>query len=272
MKYCLKYSTELRFLDSVLQEVDEIEVDYLKLKNLKNFLALHKEQTILINMTNVEYSQEIADKLITLHENYKNFKLFFPFEKEYYPYEELGIPYGYISIASSWADIYGMTYGEHSPSDIFVGFELGFSVAQVAEKLHNQNIQVRCWANIAQRKWESIPAYKSFFIRPEDIRIYDNFVDVCHLHYNTANPNYAKIALEVYRDKHKWFGNLNEFILNLNYDVDSRRIVPAFSQARTKCEGKCFKTGRCAICERAIELTQTMENNDIIVRIDKYFD
>lgn len=107
------------------------------------------------------------------------------------------------------------------------------------------------------------PSFKSFFIRPEDLSIYENFVDT----FEFAHPmGQINTLYEVYAKNQKWYGKLNEIILGYKGEEDSRYILPTFSEIRCGCRKKClYEEGSCTLCDRFVVLEQTFKDNEIIV-------
>lgn len=72
-------------------------------------------------------------------------------------------------------------YSQYNPTDMYICEELGFFLNKISESLHEKNIRVRVFPNICQSSILEIEDIKTFFIRPEDIKIYKEFVDVFEL-------------------------------------------------------------------------------------------
>ena len=149
-------------------------------------------------------------------------------------------------------------------SDIYVVEALCFELDKISKMAKEKDIRLRTYPNIAQAISSEIPALKRFFIRPEDIKDYEPYIDVCEFLYeDTICLNY----LEIYKNKQEWFGNLAEIISGLDTDLDSRYILPRFGETRAKCGKRCFRGDPCHICELIQETAGTLEK--IGVRIEK---
>jgi hypothetical protein len=143
---------------------------------------------------------------------------------------------------------------------------LCFEIDKVAEIAAQYNAQVRVYPNIAQSKWNNTAALKKFFIRPEDIDEYEKYVDVIEF-YNVDKQ--IDIYYDIYKQKKKWFGKLNEIILDFDSDIDNRYIIPRFAEMRIKCGKNCLKGGSCRRCEIIEQLSNTLEESQLVVSIDK---
>lgn len=92
---------------------------------------------------------------------------------------EKGIPYFFSKYFTTIDEVYEAILLQ--PSDMYICEELGFSLDRISKLLHSHNIKVRVFPNICQSSANKIPPIKKFFIRPEDIPLYEQFVDVFEL-------------------------------------------------------------------------------------------
>lgn len=101
---------------------------------------------------------------------------------------------------------------------------------------------------------------RGFFIRPEDIHIYENYIDI--LFFTPISAMYEKTALKTYRDNKRWYGNLKELVLGLESDFDNRLLGDNkdFTLARKVCHHKC---DYCHICDSALYLKDLLKNDKI---------
>lgn len=157
--------------------------------------------------------------------------------------------------------MYGLM--KYNPTDMYICEDLGFSLDKVSEILHKNNIKVRVFPNICQSSFNETDSLRTFFIRPEDIDIYSIFVDVFEL---IADENTQQILYKVYKQQ-KWFGPIKEIIPSFKGELDGRYILDSFGKIRSKCGKKClFKPESCSICDRFIDLAETLKKNDLIVK------
>ena len=151
-------------------------------------------------------------------------------------------------------------------SDIYIVEDLCFELDKVSKIAHENQVQLRIYPNVAQSSWKYTEDIKKFWVRPEDISLYEKYVDVCE--FFGAEKKVVTL-LKIYKDDQKWFGKLNEIILGLKNDIDSRFIVPRFAEKRIKCGKECLKGGKCQMCERVVSLSKTLEDADLMVEIEK---
>ena len=174
----------------------------------------------------------------------------------------VNIPFFFETIVTDWDTLHG--YINMHPTDIYVAEALCFELVSVATILHENNIKVRAFANVGQSAWRRTPALKKFFIRPEDVEIYEPYIDVLEFF---GKENSIETYYKIYAIEKKWFGKLNEVILDLDTDIDSRFLLPSFAERRVNCGKHCLKGRPCQICEVTEQLSATLEKNNLMIKI-----
>ena len=157
-------------------------------------------------------------------------------------------------------------------TDIIITGDVAFNIKKASENAKKNNKSLRCFCNIAQYQWKNTPDIKKFFIRPEDIDLYEDYVDT--IEFNLKHDSSViklNTLYEIYTKDKKWSGKLKEIIDNYYTDDDSRFIIPRFGEKRLDCGRRCLQKGypTCQICDRIIELEKTLKDNDLVVMIDK---
>ena len=201
-----------------------------------------------------------ASMFKALSDKYSNLKLIIDIndEKSLELVQKNEIPFFFSNYANSIDKVHG--YMSYHPTDMYITEELGFSIDKVSTLLHNNNIKVRVFPNICQSNYPKTPSLKTFFIRPEDIHIYSNFVDVFEL---MVSENRQKNIFEIYKNE-KWFGEINEIIPSFKGKFDSKFVLPNFPIVRTQCGKRCmYKPGSCAICDKYMDLAESFEKGQI---------
>lgn len=272
MRYCVPYYKNFKYME----EVDEVIVPYIK--EDVNFIKSLTSKEKLINGTVIIHVQDIVD----FYENecigiFKGLKVNYPevkFKLKFAEYSsvldkffatlvEHEIPFFFEERVRSWDVFHGLI--DIGVSDIYIVEELGFSLNKLGPIAHAKNVSIRCFANVAQSMWERERSIKSFFVRPEDVPIYEPYVDVLEF-FGTSQQIYETLY-RVYAISKKWFGQLNELIIGLDSEVDSRTIPPSmFAKYRTKCEKRCLKGSTCDICNRFVDVAANFEENGLIFK------
>lgn len=266
MKYCADfYGKEVEFLN----EVDEINLNLSKIKDLADldqFCKNHINQRINLCINDLE------DAI-----NKKYFIYAFDFQKHYPQYNVIiRLPHYdnwsdkikndypnakfYFNVPiSNWDTL--LFYLKYRVTDVYISEAMGFELEDIVKKVHEYNSQVRVFPNIAQAAEETTEGYLKFWIRPEDIEFYEDYIDVCELFYDKYEQQ--EIYFNIYKKDKKWTGDLNEIIFNLNCKIDNTRIVPRFAKKRVRCNRQCMKDKKCKLCERIIELSETLSKTPI---------
>ena len=271
MKYCINYSNKSHIID----KVDEILIRYDKNKILElftQFIPAHLNQRVIVQLIEEDNIDTIVNnlkKIISIYNENKDIKfdIQLPFYNQKFMEElkDTNLKYFFKAAANSWDKFIGLM--SQNVSDIYITDELAFELDKVAEIAHKNNIKVRIYPNVAQSRWDKLSDILKFFIRPEDIEMYEPYVDVCEFYGDKAQQ--IDTYYKIYQEDKKWFGDLQEIIIGLDSKIDSRYIIPRFAEKRIKCGKDCLKGGKCEMCKRILDLSEQLENAHLIVQIDK---
>ncbi len=271
MKYCINYSNKSHIID----KVDEILIRYDKNKILElftQFIPAHLNQRIIVQLIEEDNIDTIVNnlkKIISIYNENKDIKfdIQLPFYNQKFIEElkDTNLKYFFKAAANSWDKFTGLI--SQNVSDIYITDELAFELDKVAEIAHKNNIKVRIYPNVAQSRWDKLSDILKFFIRPEDIEMYEPYIDVCEFYGDKAQQ--IDTYYKIYQEDKKWFGDLQEIIIGLDSKIDSRYIIPRFAEKRIKCGKDCLKGGKCEMCKRILDLSEQLENAHLIVQIDK---
>ena len=276
MKYCVSF---IRKNGNFLQKVDEIIIKYQSndIIALKDFLNNHLEQRIIISIENnltfiknkeLDIFKELKDKY-----NYSNFALRFNIEENllYTINDEMrksGIPYFYNTLATDLDTFTGLI--NSGASDVYIGGNLGFEIKDISRIAHQRGIKIRVYPNKCQTNWIGTPEIKTFFIRPEDVPSYEPYVDVMEIWAeNLVDKNNIDVYYKIYAIDKEWYGDLKEFLIDWNSNLDNRFIIPQFAEARLNCKKRCLKGHPCHVCERIIDISKKLKEGKVIVRYNK---
>ena len=269
MKYCVEdyvnLSTEFKEL------VDEITIYYQNMvtPELIEFLDSNRHRRVNLFIAEEEEffkkNQYKAIAAIYEEQKYNVSLLFNSYDEEKYTeyLSQKRIPFFYKDNINNWDTLVGML--ELGVSDVYIVEDLGFNIINVAERVHSYNAQVRVFPNVAQSAWKNTPAIKKFFIRPEDMPLYEGLIDVCEFFGKSKD---FSVYYKIYAIDKKWFGLLDEIIIGFDGELDSRYLIPGFGKQRIKCEKKCMKTQKCKTCEIVENLSHSLEKSGLIVKQD----
>lgn len=179
--------------------------------------------------------------------------------------DEKQIPYYFDTVCSSLDEFnYFLT---QSVCDIKIGGELGFFLKFLSKRARENKKRLRAEVDFCR---DTLPeSYKSFFIRPEDIDTYSNYIDTFEFVHDIGVLN---TIYEVYTRDKKWYGKLNEIILGYRGDEDSRYILPLFAEMRCGCRKRCLyedPNKTCKMCETILKTGKSLEENGVIIKKEK---
>ena len=162
----------------------------------------------------------------------------------------------------TYDDIY--TYKILGASEFFIGAQLGFDLPHCKAIADSLNMKVR---SIYAYRAEDNPIYRSYwqyFIRPEDVPLYSKYIDTIEFY---GEPHIVNILVKAYRAE-RWNGPLNEIIPINQKTYDSRYIIPQWGRRRVECNRKCMYGSSCSMCETLYDLSQSLEEAEIIIPSD----
>lgn len=265
MKYCVNYYRRFRYKN----QIDEIILRYKDRQiGLIDFLKKKAQphQRIIISP---EYDVSISKNLDIIEaakKIHKNIAVLLPYEQKDVAIDlsEMNVDFFFKEFVSGWDTL--MSFVNYGVSDIYIVNELGFELKEVAKVCHNKNVKVRVFPNVAQygNKIKNLNNFNSFFIRPEDIALYEPYVDVCE--FFGPLDRYS-VLYDIYT-KGTWIGDLKDLIIGLDFSIANNTIMPLFGERRLNCGKKCYQ-GKCIICEKITSVAQQLEEANLVVRKSK---
>lgn len=262
MRYCLPYIRGSKYMDlaeEIIVPYDSKDVNFLKTLTSKETMLKNR---IIIDIKDdddfiINHSENI---FLTLKEDYShinfalrflnynsNMDLIYGFCLNY------KIPFFFSTYVRDLDTFHGLI--DLGVSDLYIVEEMGFMLDKLGPLASAAGVSIRVFANVCQSSWKLGDTVKSFFIRPEDVPIYEPYVDVIEFfgEYSRQESMYR-----IYSINRKWYGNLQEIITGLKVELDSRYITPLWAAARLGCQKHCLKGTPCHICKRMLD---TLELN-----------
>ena len=274
MKYCIEYKKNFKYM----AEIEEVIIQYdYKNTNFINLLQEIKDKRIIIKIKDlVDFLEN--DRLILFDSIIKeisqdSLNITFLFEcldetteKIIEKLRKEKYNYFFRTRATTWDILWGLV--EIGVSDIYICEDLGFELDAVAATLHSLDIKIRAFPNVAQSSWKQTPAFKKFFIRPEDIEDYEPYIDIIEFY---GREESIETCYRIYAIDKKWTGKLNELIIDFNDNVDNRYLIKNYNatKPRIKCRKKCLKGNPCKLCERWKEFANFLNEQELIPVKDK---
>ena len=281
MKYCLNYWRKSHYLDTI----DELTIDFQaadidEFDNFIKFLDAHPNQKInlMVKKENIKefFKKGFPQLFIALWNDkteYQHFAIqFFELAEDGPIPEEVLIFLQLTSRCPCYLGRFITTPELFSylidcgANEIYVGGDLGFSLPIVSQKAKRNNVKIRMVPNYAQGATYTKPLLK-FFVRPEDICLYEDYVDVCEIY---DKGNVAEVTYEAYQDR-EWFGPIEEIVqglksLDSKIVLDNRAVLPQFGQLRLICQHECLTKGGCDICSSIKEISDLLIDNNLAIK------
>jgi hypothetical protein len=270
MKYCVPYSKNFKYNS----EIDEVIVHFDREHNSDIFVHIlkspenFKDKRYIFFILDFDYFEEYKFyESISLLKNKINFALMFvnyssDKEEVLNILRDNQIPFFFETRVKDWDTLHGLI--DLGISDVYIVEEMGFQLNQIVKYTKPANIQIRTFANVAQTAWKQSNSLKSFFIRPEDVKYYENYIDV--IEFFAKETNQYEVLYKIYAKDRKWFGELKELIIGFNQDLDSRNLPSEIFIPRISCGKKCIKGEKCSICDLAMDLSNTFKKEKIYIK------
>lgn len=257
----MNYALEFNRYSKCLTAIDEIIVKYEGNENeLRNFLTIHNTQKITISIETFIKPQTITDLLELKKEGYSfsvRSAIILPEHIDLFKKAE--IPFFIGRQITGWDEF--LYHLELGVSEICISGSLGFELEAVSQIAKEHNVKLRAIPNIAQGYDLGIPPLKKFYIRPEDIELYSQYIDTFELQ---GPPDKMDTIYKVYRSK-QWFGNIRELIIGFDTDLDTKHVIPLFGDKRINCGRRCLKGKRCHLCDSISDLAETLGEKGLIL-------
>lgn len=270
MDFAVPFSRKFKYLD---QNNIQLNINYKpKIKQLDNFIQMYRTHRINLIFSDFNYDKDIQI-IQALKEKYSDTKIVMCMPKYTEEIEKVLsqhlLPHYYYQFINTWELFEGFL--SLNVTDIIITGDLAFNVKIASKKVKEKGKFLRCYCNISQSEWIKTSPLKTFFIRPEDLELYEGYIDVVEFEIGNIPTLRLNTLYEIYAKDKKWFGKLNELIVGFNADDDSRFIIPRFGEKRLDCGRRCLQSTypTCQICDHISQLGQTLKDKNIMVTIDK---
>ena len=279
MKYCLPFFINSQYKDTV----DELYIEVYETSDilrLPAFLEEHQQQRVIIVIEDYDFIIKDKFKMIANKMTTGNFTICmgagwdFYLKREFANYcNKYNFPFFFQKGAGDWDTLRGML--DMGVSDVYVVEALGFELDKVADAVHTFGAQVRCYPDVAQSSWNGANPLYAFWIRPEDVDVYEGYIDVLESARKSKDVVKSDVFYDIYGKNKFWLGDLNVLIDGLaqaGISIDSRRIVEPWAQRRLQCGKKCIKGNSCRVCHYALSLAETLKKDDLVLTPNKKID
>lgn len=266
MQICITYNKAgMDYID----EAPQIAFEYRsKDDTMEKFIKRHEHQHCYIKTTQTEIRKPSnIERFKALKEASKNWSLVVTIEDQtnldlfVEAIKDLCHAYIFDTPARTWFELQDQL--NRGVSEVYIAGYLGFCWPEVQKECEKFGVKTRAIVNYADgATYKDAPAIKKFFIRPEDMRYYVPYIDAIEFF---GPGRYQEVCYKAYV-KGEWFGDISEIVLNLNHELDSRRVASLFGEVRVKCGMRCLRGSRCSICHSLEQFAEALEKTDTILK------
>lgn len=245
MKFCLNSKLAAQYLKTA----DEIKIDWNNRKSIPDLYHEYPSKPyILHHSIYEELDPEEIKKYKELTEN--NLILCVDSLNEAGIAKQLNIPFYFTLGVDTWSQLRAIN--DLRAKAIYLDAPLFFDMDRV-KKFAPANLQIRCIVNICYR--DGLPrtdGVTGVWIRPEDLSLYDNYIDV--IEFNSDKIRKEEALYRIYAEQHAWPGPLKNIIDNLQYPGENRMLTSDLTKMRMNCGQRCQENNQCHFCYRSLEL------------------
>lgn len=251
-KFAVTYNKSFRYLD----EIDEIIYPFINDPELMINItsSIKPEKRIIIDLSNwpenrLKNDSNIIIIIKTIKEKHSNMavRMNMYWNKELLNSFKEKFPIFFVNFANTYEAFYHMA--EMGVSDIYVTEGLAFELQNLQKIRKEQDIKIRVFPDVAQSQFKDVPDTAKFWIRPEDIDLYSEYVDVFEIFHDYTR---SSVVYEIYKQQ-QWVGGLYNLIEGITDNIDNTTITPHFGKSRLNCQQRCL-IGKCNICPNIMDL------------------
>lgn len=249
MKFSLNYTSPRK------QEADEIKCPLNQLRLIYDFIKNNPDKRYLILLTKDQINLEkIQEQVLLVKELTENYTLSCPDITTFHLIRAANYNAHLAFPVTDW-ESFSQLASLHA-SDIYIDGPLGFQTDSL--KIGKQNTKIRISPQISPNALinTSNSNITSFFIRPEDLHLYEDAIDI--IDFNVKDQEKEDTLFKIYK-RGTYKLELSTLIEHLNEKVPNLFLRPDFGENRLNCGQHCRIPGRsCHMCETQFILTNTM--------------
>lgn len=269
MKFAIPFFRKFKYLN---EDNLQLNINYKsQLKELKNFIQEYGNHRINLIINNNFNIKQDLDIIQNLRKTYPTVRIVvcLPFFSQQIENQvtKRRLPHYYNEYISTWDRFIGFL--SLNVSDIFITEELAFEIKDVSILAKKHNKSLRAFCNVCQSSWEHTPSLKTFFIRPDDIDLYANYIDTFEFYVKDRDYQRINVLFEIYTQDKTWFGLLKEIIFNYKGEQDNRFIFPNYGNAKLNCGKRCLKGKPCKNCDKILQLNSILKEKGIFIKFEK---
>lgn len=263
MNFAIPFTRKFNYFN---QPNVEINIHYKpKVKKLDDFISKYSQKRINLIFQEGEFDKERDLPLIeAFREKYPQCELVMRLPVYSRQIQSLlaqkQLPHYYYILANRWGIFNGLL--NTSVTDIYISEDLCFSLDIIQQKVRDKNKKIRTFCNVCQATWPEEESLRTFFIRPEDIFLYNKYIDVVEFFEAEKDKNSLNTLYNLYNKGERWVGPLKEIIKGFKGDTDSYYLFSRFGEKRLDCGKRC-NISNCSFCVYVASLASTLKQNQI---------
>lgn len=264
MAFAARWDSRSKYLN----DIDELIIPFHGTTDkLTDFLEAHADQRIIVDIQ--EPWRSFFGVIFTpIGEKYTNVALRLSEVNEdiITDIKKTKIPYFTTEVVVEWEKFRELI--NYGVSDVYIGEQLGFELDDVGRTAARAGIRTRIFPNISQSACTKTPPLKHFFMRPEDVDLYNRrYISTFEFYIPIGIDLNWDVLYRAYAINKKWSGPLNEIIIGLDSDIDSTFISSYWAPARMTCHRKCLKYSDCNICNAIYDLSKSLAEIRIMPKL-----
>lgn len=156
---------------------------------------------------------------------------------------------------------------EFGATDVYINDDLCYNLDIVSAYCRERGVRIRWVLNRVQNTLVCGKQYTVAFIRPNNMQDYSKYIDVGE--FDCGSPeNYdfktAKVYYRCWYKKHDWFGNLQEIIHSLPFELYNAALPHGAFSRKQNCRLKCVsENSPCNRCQLECELSTGLAMKNI---------
>lgn len=256
MHTAFRYWRGSHYIDQVDEIIINFDPDTFSAEKLNNFCNKYNNQRIILK---VKESDAFIDfETLKIIKNAKCAIMFdcaynpviYEYMRRYRYQQDFDIPFFFNYLVATWDFLYYVRDSFPIVSDIYISGELGFCLPTI-KNIVNANIRVivnLCQSSTFLAHYDPI---LTFFIRPEDLWLYDGYIDTIEFSTQTNKGDEVEkqdVLYKIYTKDEKWLGDLSQIISGFDKPIDNSYINIDFGLHRLKCDKRCMKGRYCNAC------------------------
>lgn len=255
MKYCLRYTN----ICTKLNKCQEITIKYIEDKGLVDFLEKYNSKRVNLLVNPTYFPESEVCKLIAIKNTYPQYN--FAVALSLYNFELMTtlrinkIPFYVAKPCMDWG-MFNILL-ESGVCDIDLSGPLAFELGNVKRVLNSldRKVQIRVTPNkVSDLYLKKMNSLIGFFIRPEDVEIYEGYVDVLDF----EGLEHQDTFYSIYAEQKMFIGQLNQCIYDFKEQIDNKGLITLFGERRRDCGRQCLQGGRCRRCYSLANLAKPM--------------